>query len=283
MYADSTFSRVVFPLPVPPVIRMFRRFFTALERNSNMSASSAPRATNSSALRGSAANLRIESSGPSTAMGGMTAFTREPSGNRQSTIGEDSSIRRPAWATIFWMIRVRCWLSLKRSPVFWSRPLRSTCTRLGVVTRMSEIVGSCSRGSRGPSPNTSSRTSSVSRSRVDSSRPPSSSCTSAATAERTSFRIRGASISARRSRLMRSSRRRWSRCLSSMYPAGAGDAGSAAAGVVVWSGRSVGILGAAMEYLRLVRGLLEPGSQPSRRVRIQIRAHPRSDSGVRSE
>src|SRR3546814_8139701 len=42
----------------------------------------------------SLANLRIDSSGPSTASGGMMALTREPSAGRASTIGCDSSTRR---------------------------------------------------------------------------------------------------------------------------------------------------------------------------------------------
>jgi hypothetical protein len=38
---------------------------------------------------------RIDIEGPSSASGGMMAFTRDPSGRRASTIGEDSSTRRP--------------------------------------------------------------------------------------------------------------------------------------------------------------------------------------------
>ncbi len=45
-------------------------------------------------------NRRIVSSGPSTASGGSTAFTRLPSGRRASTIGLDSSTRRPTAPTI---------------------------------------------------------------------------------------------------------------------------------------------------------------------------------------
>ena len=40
-------------------------------------------------------NRRIESAGPSSASGGMMALTREPSASRASTIGLDSSMRRP--------------------------------------------------------------------------------------------------------------------------------------------------------------------------------------------
>jgi hypothetical protein len=39
--------------------------------------------------------LRIVTSGPESESGGITALTRLPSGRRASTIGEDSSMRRP--------------------------------------------------------------------------------------------------------------------------------------------------------------------------------------------
>ena len=51
---------------------------------------------------------RIETSGPSIANGGIIAFTREPSGRRASTIGVDSSIRRPTRDTIRSMTFIRC-------------------------------------------------------------------------------------------------------------------------------------------------------------------------------
>ena len=44
---------------------------------------------------------RMERIGPSMASGGMMALTREPSGRRASTMGEDSSTRRPTLDTIF--------------------------------------------------------------------------------------------------------------------------------------------------------------------------------------
>ena len=40
-------------------------------------------------------NRRIDRMGPSSASGGMIAFTRDPSLRRASTIGELSSMRRP--------------------------------------------------------------------------------------------------------------------------------------------------------------------------------------------
>ena len=46
--------------------------------------------------------------GPSSASGGMMALTREPSGSRASTIGLDSSMRRPTELTMRSMICIRC-------------------------------------------------------------------------------------------------------------------------------------------------------------------------------
>ena len=50
----------------------------------------------------------MESAGPSSASGGMMAFTREPSGSRASTMGDDSSTRRPTRETMRSMICSRC-------------------------------------------------------------------------------------------------------------------------------------------------------------------------------
>src|SRR5205085_1117647 len=46
------------------------------------------------AVYGSAENFRMVSTPPWMASGGMIALTREPSGRRASTIGDDSSTRR---------------------------------------------------------------------------------------------------------------------------------------------------------------------------------------------
>ena len=80
----------------------------------------------------------------------MIAFTREPSGRRASTSGDDSSIRRPICPTIFVMIRRRCDESLKVSVVGESRPPRSIQMSRGPLTMISEIVGSERNRSSGP-------------------------------------------------------------------------------------------------------------------------------------
>ena len=69
---------------------------------------SAPLATRSSGISLSVLKRRIDSTAPSTASGGMMALTREPSLRRASTIGLDSSTRRPTWETILSMMRNRC-------------------------------------------------------------------------------------------------------------------------------------------------------------------------------
>ena len=79
MKLDSTLSSVVLPAPVPPLIRQFSRARTQCDRKSSIGRVSARRVTRSSALSRSAGKRRIESSGPSTASGGMMALTREPS------------------------------------------------------------------------------------------------------------------------------------------------------------------------------------------------------------
>ena len=62
-------------------------------------------------------NFRIVSSGPESDSGAMIAFTRLPSGRRASTIGDDSSMRRPICDTILLMMRRRCDSSVKRTVV----------------------------------------------------------------------------------------------------------------------------------------------------------------------
>ena len=113
--AESAFSSVVLPEPVPPEIRMFSSAWTQRSRNST--ASAAERAELDRGRRAcsrSCVNLRIVISGPVSESGGMIELTRLPSGRRASTIGDDSSMRRPTSATILLMIRRRCDSSLKR-------------------------------------------------------------------------------------------------------------------------------------------------------------------------
>ena len=98
---------------------------TAAWRKSSIGWVSVSRSTRSGAPRRVVRNRRIDSAGPSSASGGMIAFTRDPSRSRASTIGLDSSMRRPTELTIRSMISNRCWSSLKTISVSSSLPLRS--------------------------------------------------------------------------------------------------------------------------------------------------------------
>ena len=69
-----------------------------------------------------AENLRMVSDEPSTASGGITAQTRDPSGRRASTIGEDSSMRRPSGATMRLMTLRRLCSSVNLMFASWSLP-----------------------------------------------------------------------------------------------------------------------------------------------------------------
>ena len=114
---ESAFSSVVLPEPVPPEMRTFSCAMMQRRRKSTDSSLSEPMLTMSCSPRRFRENLRIVSSGPESESGAMIALTREPSGRRASTIGEDSSMRRPICATIRLMMRRRCESSEKRTVV----------------------------------------------------------------------------------------------------------------------------------------------------------------------
>ena len=98
MKPDRMFSSVVLPAPVPPDTIRFRRQAIAAVRNSSIGSVHDSRPTRSSAPSRSVRKRRIDIAGPSSASGGMMALTREPSARRASTIGLDSSMRRPTRA-----------------------------------------------------------------------------------------------------------------------------------------------------------------------------------------
>ena len=100
MNADIAFKRVVLPDPVPPEIITFKRPST-MDRSNSMSVElSDPKRTRSSIRSASFRKRLIDRTGPSIANGGMIALTGEPSGRGASTMGVDSSIRRPTIETI---------------------------------------------------------------------------------------------------------------------------------------------------------------------------------------
>ena len=101
----------------------------------------------------------------------MIALMRLPSGRRASTIGDDSSMRRPTCATILFRIRRRCDSSLNLTVVWKSLPSRSIQMSKGPLTMISLTVSSASSRSSGPWPRMSSAMSLVSRSRSARERP----------------------------------------------------------------------------------------------------------------
>ena len=97
----SAFSSVVLPEPVPPEIRMLSRHRAGdLQHPRHRPRTMLPFADHAAKSSFFLANLRIEMHGPSSASGGKTMLTRLPSASRASTIGLDSSMRRPTAATI---------------------------------------------------------------------------------------------------------------------------------------------------------------------------------------
>ena len=126
MNDESTLSIVVLPEPVPPETTMLSRASTQALRNVAISAVNVPNRIRSSTVNGSLENFRIVTVGPFSAIGGMIAFTREPSGKRASTVGDDSSMRRPSGETMRSMTRITCSSSLNSTSVSSSLPLRST-------------------------------------------------------------------------------------------------------------------------------------------------------------
>src|SRR6516165_11699062 len=150
MNADSALSIVVLPLPVPPDTISEMRPFTAASSTSTICGRIALTSTRRSIENGRLENFLIETRGPSTAIGRTATLTRDPSGSRASTVGQDSSKRRPTPDTIFWTMRSRCASSLKWTVVSSSLPKRSTKQRLWVLMRISATVGSLSNGSIGP-------------------------------------------------------------------------------------------------------------------------------------
>ena len=101
MKPEITFSKVVLPLPVPPEIKILIFAFANAPNNVATGRVKLLNPSRSGIDKGFTEKRRIDRIGPSIANGGIMALTREPSGKRASTMGLDSSIRRPIRETIF--------------------------------------------------------------------------------------------------------------------------------------------------------------------------------------
>ena len=123
---DRAFMNVVLPAPVPPAMRMLSRARTAIRKSSRIAGESTWRSAISSSPVPRITKRRIEIAAPSRARGGMMTLTRDPSGRRASSIGLDSSTRRPIQPAIRWATCRRCCASRKRISIGSRRPRRST-------------------------------------------------------------------------------------------------------------------------------------------------------------
>lgn len=148
----SAFSSEVLPELVPPLTRILQRALTAASSRSAISWFMVPSPSSASGVSGSLRNLRIDTTGPCSANGGITTLMRPPSGSRASTIGFDSSSRRPIGARIRRTMRSRWPASAKRTGMRSSMPWRDTYTSRWPLTRMSSTAGSFSKSSMGPKP-----------------------------------------------------------------------------------------------------------------------------------
>src|SRR5690625_7625149 len=82
MADDKIFNKVVFPLPVPPEIKMFFLDCTASVRVKTIGVLRVPLSIKSCQLPIVCLNFRIVITGPFRARGGKTICTLEPSANR---------------------------------------------------------------------------------------------------------------------------------------------------------------------------------------------------------
>ncbi len=117
MNADSAFSIVVLPEPVPPEMIVVTRAFTAAASSSAICGLIAPISTSLFRLNGFLENLRIETSGPSTAdraHGDVDARAIQ-----QARVAERMRLvdARPTAETILLTMRRRCASSLKRQAI----------------------------------------------------------------------------------------------------------------------------------------------------------------------
>ena len=152
---DMAFISVVLPEPVPPEMITFSRARPATSSTRATCWVSEPKLTSLAKSIDFLLNLRIEIYGPSSASGGKTILTREPSFSRASTIGLDSSMRRPIAEAMRWEMLATCVASRKRMSDSVTLPRRSMNTRFGPFTMMSVMLSSSSSSSSGPSPSMS--------------------------------------------------------------------------------------------------------------------------------
>ena len=138
--SQSELSSVVLPAEAAPLINKLRR-----SKTSCCKISPTWRSAKSFSVMRSTLKRRMETHEPSTAIGGITAHSRDPSVNRASTTGEVISMRRPRGKSVR-SINDRVSASLIVSTRS-SLPLRSTQTSQPPLTMTSRTVSSLKNSS----------------------------------------------------------------------------------------------------------------------------------------
>lgn len=154
---SSVDSRVVLPVPVPPLTRNASRAATMAANRASSGGLTEPAATSSSRVKALRRGTRSDSVVPVGQTGGRTACSRVPSPSRASANGCASSSRRPVAAVSRCASRRTAASSGNRMPARTSPPPRSTHTSSGPLTSTSVTSGSRSSGSSGPAPASSDR------------------------------------------------------------------------------------------------------------------------------
>ena len=136
MQAERAFKNVVFPDPVPPLMKMLYLARTSTARKAAASSDRASSSTRRFMVMGSG-NFRMVRAGPSKATGGSTTCTREPSGRRASAMGSATFTTRFTRLTICWMVSSSCSSDSKQPSHRPSRPFCSTKIRSFPFTMIS--------------------------------------------------------------------------------------------------------------------------------------------------
>ena len=146
IYWDRAFKNVVFPDPVPPLMKMLYPARTRRARNPTTSGLTDCQASRSFMVMASLGNFRMVTMGPFRATGARTTLTREPSGSLASTMGLASLTSRLDPATICWITSSSFSLDRNLLSDWKSRPFFSR-KMLWVPLIMISVISSSSRNS----------------------------------------------------------------------------------------------------------------------------------------
>jgi len=137
IHRARAFNVEVFPDPVPPEINILSRARIHACIKCAICLLMLSSSTSRSRVKGSAEKRRMVRAGDLSARGGIMALTRDPSGNRASTNGVDSSTRRPRGATLRSITFRMCCSSRKVAWTGSNSPSFSTKITSGELTIIS--------------------------------------------------------------------------------------------------------------------------------------------------